>query len=250
MPDLSVSKIGVLICRMFFFLFTNATLSTKASKLVSYRIVEISALAIAVIRTWVATMRALLRPFRFPSLLGHLELIHSKSRRNRTSHEGPVAQAYSVLPLAALDDDLGTLALQDVLAEHGVTHGGAVVPRQREPERGAGVVVPDLDRAEHAMPMRQARLALQQVVDARAVGATVGGGLRVAEGLDYTNGKLGGFVISTGYQDISCSLDSSMRLESYLLKYPFSGWGLRFSAAMTSLAEGEEVAMLMNYIYG
>lgn len=48
---------------------------------------------------------------RFPSFLGHLERLHSKSGRDRAADERPLTEALRVLPLVALDNYLGTFAL-------------------------------------------------------------------------------------------------------------------------------------------
>lgn len=88
-----------------------------------------------------------------------------------------------MLPLALLDDDLGSLAVPNIRAEDLIADGLAVVPGQGELEGRAGVVVPYFDGVEDAVPVGLASLAFEEVVDVGAGSADVVG-LRVPVGFD------------------------------------------------------------------
>lgn len=123
-------------------------------------------------------------PLGLPARRGHLESRKLKARRDGAPDQRPVPQGARVLPLPALDDGLRALAVPEVGPKNHVADGRAVVPRQREPKRRAGVVVPRLDGVEHAVPVRRPCLALEQVVDVGAGRAALGRRLGVPERLD------------------------------------------------------------------
>lgn len=127
----------------------------------------------------------------FPARLSHLKALKREGGRNRTPDKSPLAETDGMLPLVALHDDLRPLASAEVGAEDDIANGRAIIPGQREPERRTRIVVPDLDGVAHAVPVRETCRALQEVVDAGAVGAVVlvfavavGERLGVPEGLD------------------------------------------------------------------
>lgn len=109
-----------------------------------------------------------------PSWFCHLKVLEVETRRDRAADERPVTQRLGVLPFSPLHDDLWSLAVAHVGPEKHVADRFAVVPGERESERGSGIVMPDLDGVEDAMPMRQACLALEEVVDVGAWRTTLG----------------------------------------------------------------------------
>ena len=63
---------------------------------------------------------------------------------------------------------LRLLAVPEIFAQDHIPNGLSVVPRQRKPHWRAGIVVPNLNSAVYPVPVRKARLSLQQIVNARA----------------------------------------------------------------------------------
>jgi hypothetical protein len=119
-----------------------------------------------------------------PSFLGHFKALHGEGWGHCAADQGPFTQTQGVLPLAPLDDNLRALAGPDVGAEDNIPHGGAIIVRERQSQRRASVVVPGLDGIEDAMPVREARLALEKIVDTCAEGSAVSRARRVPECLN------------------------------------------------------------------
>lgn len=108
----------------------------------------------------------------------HTHSSHTSSRiliRTRGPDQRPVAVGAGALPHVLGHDNLRPLLdplVEDVGPEDVPLTRGTIVPRQRERQRRASVVVPHLVRVE-LVPDGLARVALEQVVDEGADGAVV-----------------------------------------------------------------------------
>src|SRR6185503_3829522 len=112
---------------------------------------------------------------RLPVRRRELEALEVEGRRHSAADQGPRAERARRLPDAARHDGLRQLALVEVDADAHMAHALAVAA-EREFERRAGVVMPDLVGID-PMPVR-ALAGLQQEVDggrgaARLVGRAV-----------------------------------------------------------------------------
>src|SRR5262245_30427443 len=100
---------------------------------------------------------------RLPAGRGHLELLPLEGRRHGAADQGPGSERARALPYAARYHALGQLADREVAAQPQVMDAPAVLA-QRQLERRAGIVVPDLVGIDHAVPVR-ALAGPQQEID-------------------------------------------------------------------------------------
>src|SRR5215475_8504688 len=100
---------------------------------------------------------------RLPVRRRHLEFLEQEAWRHGRADQRPRAQRPRRLPDAARHDGLRPLAESEVDAEPHALHRAAILA-QRQLERRAGVVVPELVGIDDLVPMR-ALAGLEQEVD-------------------------------------------------------------------------------------